>query len=139
VVIDMDNYAVVNSETGIVENTVIWDGVEGSGWAPPEGCIAVESDVASIGWTYANGLFAAPEPEPAPVPTPAEILAANTSIKTYLLTQAALSIAPLQDAVDLGSATAAETTKLQSWKQYRVDVNRMDLTQISPVWPTVPA
>jgi hypothetical protein len=49
-----------------------------------------------------------------------------------------LAIAPLQDAVDLDEATQAETDQLKKWKQYRVAVNRIDLTQASPVWPLQP-
>ncbi|WP_086776273.1 tail fiber assembly protein [Pseudomonas sp. GM18] len=135
----MNDYAVINVGTWIVENTILWSGDENSGWSPPDGYMAVELGGASIGWTYADGVFTQPEPEPVPAPSPAEILATNTSIKNYLLAQAALSIAPLQDAVDLGSATSNETAQLQSWKQYRVAVNRMDLTLNSPTWPSTPA
>lgn len=63
----------------------------------------------------------------------------NTGGRDTLLMQAALAIAPLQDAVDLDVATDAETALLKLWKQYRVAVNRVDLTQASPTWPIAPA
>jgi len=44
------NWAVIDSNTNIVVNVVLWDGV--STWSPPEGCIAIQSDVAGIGWIY---------------------------------------------------------------------------------------
>lgn len=72
-----------------------------------------------IGWSYVDCKFvalSALEPEP---PTPEELLAANISIRDGLLAQATLAIAPLQDAVDLEDATAAETALLKKWKQYR--------------------
>lgn len=56
-----------------------------------------------------------------------------------LLAIAALVIAPLQDAVDLNDATAAETAQLKRWKQYRVEVNRVDLSDVPVVWPDQPA
>ncbi len=71
--------------------------------------------------------------------TPEQILANNTATRDLLLSQAALAIAPLQDAVDLGEATDAETALLKLWKQYRVAVNRLDMTQANPAWPSVPA
>ncbi|BFT62419.1 tail fiber assembly protein [Pseudomonas moorei] len=62
----------------------------------------------------------------------------NTSTHNYLVAQATLAIAPLQDAVDLDDATAEETALLKKWKQYRVAVNRIDLTQPYPIWPPQP-
>lgn len=73
-----------------------------------------------------------------PPPTAAEILAANTATRNTLLAAAALAIAPLQDAVDLGEATAQETALLTQWKQFRVTVNRIDLTKANPPWPQAP-
>jgi hypothetical protein len=87
-------------------------------------------------WTYDGTTFSAPVPYQ---PTAAEIKASNTSTRDYLLGVAALTIAPLQDAADLDEATAQETALLKSWKQYRVAVNRIDLTLASPAWPVSPA
>lgn len=130
------NYAVINEETGLVENVILWDGE--TEWAPSEGLAAIQSNIAQIGWTYGNGEFVAPEP-PAPIPpTPEEVLATNAAKRDALLAQATLAIAPLQDAVDLENATSDEVALLKKWKQYRVAVNRVDLTQDSPVWPTQP-
>ncbi|HCD8984506.1 MULTISPECIES: tail fiber assembly protein [Citrobacter] len=56
--------------------------------------------------------------------------------KTELLSAAAASIAPLQDAVDEKMATAEETAALSEWKKYRVKVMRVDTTK--PEWPTPP-
>lgn len=72
--------------------------------------------------------------EPLP-PTTAEL----ASKRDALLAEAALRIAPLQDASDLGTSTAAETALLTAWKQYRVAVNRVDLTKPPVTWPSHPA
>lgn len=53
----MKNYALING-SGIVENVVLWDGE--SGWQPPAGFTAVQSDAASVGWSYGGGTFTAP-------------------------------------------------------------------------------
>lgn len=86
-------------------------------------------------WTYDGSIFAAPVPYQ---PTPEEIKAVNTSTRDDLIAQATLAIAPLQDAVDLDEATVEETALLKKWKQYRVAVNRVDLTLVSPIWPSQP-
>nr|WP_315447172.1 tail fiber assembly protein [uncultured Pseudomonas sp.] len=86
------------------------------------------------GMTYANGVFLPPAG-----PTPAEIYAANKAMRDSLLATATLAIAPLQDAYDLDEATPAELALLKAWKQYRVAVNRVELTQAGPAWPSAPA
>lgn len=58
-----------------------------------------------------------------------------------LLALAGLRIAPLQDAVDLDDATAADIANLKLWKQYRVAVNRISSQAGFPTvidWPAQP-
>lgn len=129
-----DTYVVVDTAAGIVVNIIIWDGV--AEWSPPDGCIAIQSDTAQIGWTYSDGVLTAPAVVP---PTAAEILANNIRVRDARLSVATLAIAPLQDAIDLDAATADETACLKLWKQYRVAANRVDLTVAEPDWPTQPA
>lgn len=87
------------------------------------------------GWVYENDEFSPPKPY---MPSAPEILAANSATRDSLLSIATLAIAPLQDAVDLDDATPAETALLKKWKQYRVAVNRIDLTQLDVAWPSSP-
>jgi hypothetical protein len=87
-------------------------------------------------WTYDGAIFL---PSVAYQPSSAETLASNTAARDALLGQAALAIAPLQDAVDLEEATAAEAALLKKWKQYRVAVNRIDLTLPNVAWPVTPS
>ncbi|WP_407907423.1 tail fiber assembly protein [Escherichia coli] len=62
------------------------------------------------------------------------------SQKTELLSAATVAIAPLQDAVDEGMATAEETAALSEWKKYRVKVRRVDTSTAPDIeWPTPPA
>lgn len=63
------------------------------------------------------------------------------STRDQLLSIAALRIAPLQDAADLKSATHDETEALALWKQYRVDLNRVQKQKGYPIaikWPDMP-
>lgn len=74
----------------------------------------------------------------APGPTAEELLYAAQVKRDQRMAAAALSIAPLQDAVELGIATASESAELSAWRTYRVDLNRLDLTVEPVVWPSAP-
>lgn len=141
----MENYALIDS-SGNVVNTVVWDGTPftpatdsepATGWSPPDGQLAVPippGSQAGIGWTYDDGTFVSP---PVPPPTAADILAANTTMRAQLLAAANLVVPALQDAVDLGDASA-DPALLKAWKQFRVDVNKIDVTKSDPNWPKPP-
>lgn len=86
-------------------------------------------------WLYDGESFFSPAPYQL---TPDELIVSNAAIRDVLLERAGLSIAPLQDAVDLEDAMPLEVALLKSWKQYRVAVNRVDLKQVEPVWPISP-
>lgn len=64
---------------------------------------------------------------------------AAARLKADLLAEAANTIAPLQDAADLGMETENESAQLLAWKKYRVLLNRVD-TSTAPVidWPQTP-
>ncbi len=62
----------------------------------------------------------------------------NYRQRYYLLEQAAIKIAPLQDAIDLGIATDNEVAMLTEWKKYRVTLNRIDITAPNIEWPEQP-
>jgi hypothetical protein len=57
------NYAVINSQTNVVENSIVWDGI--SPWAPPENCYVepLANLYVGIGWTFVNGEWIAPTPQ----------------------------------------------------------------------------
>ena len=129
------NYAIIKN--GIVENIVIWDGK--SEW--PESASAILStEGMGIGWHYVNGVFSAP------TPTDEELAAAkqlritnNFAMKNSLSNEATQQIGVLQDAVDLGMATDAESATLPLWKQYRVLLSRIDANTDAEIsWPITP-
>ena len=80
------NYAIINT-SGDVINTIVWDG---NNWQPPVGHIAVATAEASIGWTYVDGVFIAPEPEPTPEPEPVPVLTTEQKLEAAGLTVAEL-------------------------------------------------
>jgi len=74
-------------------------------------------------------------------PSHEQVLAATHSERDSLLAIASLRIAPLQDAVDLGTAAADDTENLKRWKEYRVAVNRANSRADFPTaidWPAPP-
>ncbi|WP_145523121.1 tail fiber assembly protein [Yersinia rohdei] len=72
-------------------------------------------------------------------PSKIELIAQAEYKKTELMSQANSEIAPLQDAVDLNMANADEVTALQSWKKYRVLLNRVDIDAAPEIdWPVAP-
>lgn len=80
--------------------------------------------------------------EAANAPTPEQVLKSANEKRDELLAKAALRVAPLQDAVDLGDASADDEALLIKWKQYRVDVNRISRQPGFPstiTWPIEPS
>lgn len=73
----------------------------------------------------------------------AELLASTVTrqrsdTKARLLAAATQSMAPLQDAEDLGIATDDEVRRLNQWKRYRVELTRVDPAAFNIPWPIVP-
>ncbi|MDE9543879.1 tail fiber assembly protein [Xenorhabdus bovienii] len=74
-----------------------------------------------------------------PPPPPQQLQRGAEREKQYLMSQAAIAIAPLQDAVDLDIATDAEKSTLAEWRKYRVLLNRVDCATAPDVkWPEQP-
>ncbi|EFM9971457.1 tail fiber assembly protein [Escherichia coli] len=70
----------------------------------------------------------------------ADLIADAEMRRTTSLSAAGIAISPLQDAVDLGMATDAETRRLTEWKKYRVQLMRIDTSKAPDIeWPTPPA
>jgi hypothetical protein len=79
-----------------------------------------------------------PSPEP---PTEQTLVEIALNKRTELLMKATHAIAPLQDAVDIETATQTEIDLLKKWKAYRVALNRVVEQNDYPheiVWPTMP-
>ena len=144
-------WAVVNVETGIVENTILWDGEGDLGFGA--GFELVQSDIARIGDSYSNGIFT-PAP-PAPL-TPEQILARQSAILQSAIQLAAAQktalaerISQINDAIDFGDATVEEeaelpvrTAQLAEWKRYATLLGRVTAQSgwyETVVWPVQPA
>lgn len=107
----------------------------------------VSAERVEGGWIFldvagnelSNDYPATLEPTDDPTPPPyVPTLEENAFIRDSLLSQAAVRIAPLQDAVDLKVETDDDIAELQEWKAYRVKLNRMDLSVFPVEWPPQP-
>lgn len=59
--------------------------------------------------------------------------------KSALMNNASISITPLQDAIDLGIDTDEEASLLAEWKNYRVQLMRVDTSAAPDIdWPPIP-
>lgn len=80
--------ALIDNQKNVI-NVIVWDDT----CTAPKGTVAVvvEDDVAvAPGWTYADGLFIAPEPEPMPEPEPVPMLTTEQKLEAAGLTVAEL-------------------------------------------------
>ncbi|MGE8411914.1 MAG: tail fiber assembly protein [Pseudomonas sp.] len=76
------------------------------------------------------------------MPSLSELLAQARAKRDELLRIATLRIDPLQDAVERKKATAAEAELLGQWKDYRIELNRIDQQGEFPIsinWPAAPS
>jgi len=86
-----------------------------------------------VNYRYSDGVFSA-------LVTDAEnaVLIASSRLAAEM-DEANRTIAPLQDAVDIGIATDEEITRLAEWKRYRVELSRIDTSKAPDIeWPVRP-
>ena len=129
----MNNYAVVNAATGIVENIVVWDGAEE--WAPDDGRLVVLGAEAIIGGSYLDGVFSPPPP---PVESPEDILAKNSRYQAYVLASTSQAMTPFLLSLQLENATEDEIAKARDLQDYYRQVQLVDLSLANPEWPASP-
>lgn len=149
----MSYYAIIDLSNGLVVNTAIWDGI--SDWPQPDGYIAVQTEVAGIGWIYADGNFTAPPEPEIPPPTPEQILASQSAKLSAMKSVAnaqknalANRISELNDAIEYDVATPDEIAELpvrvaqrKLWGLHSIDLGRVTSQEGWPpdvIWPVAP-
>ena len=104
---------------------------------PPPGfespIIAVQSDIAGIGWTYVNGVFIAP---PVPAPTPEELIAQCKQQATGILNSTDwTSIGDVADPLKSNPYLVNQAAFIS----YRSTVRNYAVNPVTdPVFPTAP-
>lgn len=138
---DSNAWALINKSTGIVVNTVVWDGESSVDFGDDVEAISLDNgQVVGIGYSYKDGNFSAPPlTDEQKEQNEQSTLQNNLSIKKSFMDEATLKIGIFQDAVDLDIATDDEKFALTVWKKYRVLLNRIDANTSSKVnWPDKP-
>ncbi|MGO2105980.1 MAG: tail fiber assembly protein [Proteus vulgaris] len=73
------------------------------------------------------------------IPSDKYMIQKNIHQQEQRLNEALKKIAPLQDMVDLNKATEKEIQELVSWKKYRIELSRLNLSLVNKVeWPEKP-
>ena len=128
----LQNYAIIDGINVI--NVIQYEEQPSS---PPPGfespIIAVQSDTASIGWTYVDGVFIAP---PVPAPTPEELIAQCKAIATGILQSTDWTAIP-----DVADPTKSNPYLMNQdeFVAYRSTVRNYAVNPVTdPVWPTEP-
>ncbi len=115
--------------------------IDGQGWRAVDCEVSDPDDPTKIYPDPKSETYSETVP-PAPIAGAAEVSATALSKRDDLLGQAALRIAPLQDAVDLEVASTTDIALLKAWKQYRVALNNLERQAKFPSsidWPSAPA
>lgn len=104
---------------------------------PPPGfeapIIAVQSDTASIGWTYVDGVFIAP---PTPAPTPEELIALCKSTAQAILSNTDWTAIP--DVADPLKSNPYLANQPE-FVAYRSTIRNYAVNPVeNPTWPTAP-
>lgn len=75
-----------------------------------------------------------------PAATKEQLIIIAEAKRASLMAGASVAISPLQDAVDLGDSTPEEEALLKKLKQYRIELNRLDISKAPDIsWPVKPA
>lgn len=138
---DSNAWALINKSTGIVVNTIVWDGKSSVDFGDGVEAISLENRQAvGIGYSYKDGDFSPPPlTDEQKEQNEQSALQNNLSTKKSFMDEATLKISILQDAADLDMATDDEKQSLTAWKKYRVLLNRVDANTSSTVtWPDKP-
>lgn len=86
-----------------------------------------------VNYNYSGGAFSAPVTE-----AENAVLIASSRLAAEL-DKANRTIAPLQDAVDIGIAIDEELARLAQWKRFRVILSRIDVNKPEEIeWPKRP-
>lgn len=121
-------YVIVNTNA-VVESVVVWDGK--SEWAPPDKCLALQSDTANIGWIYSNGAFSAPEQEVIPL-TDEQLATEARAKRDMLIAESDYLLMPDYP------ITAEKLTLVKTYRQLLRDITKQLGFPATLDWPQHP-
>jgi hypothetical protein len=128
-------YAVIENNT--VVNVVLWDGK--SEWSPDNGVAIPAADGVGIGWSYADGVFTAPD-IPDQVKSHDELVAEDEAEKRARIDAATSRIVVWQTKLLMGrKLTDGESASLNAWMDYIDAVTAIDTSTAPDIsWPELP-
>lgn len=125
-------YALINAD-GKVENVVEWSG-HGE-WSPPDGLVAVKTDIADIGWLFSENEFHQPSIDF----HPDELVALAEAEKLARIDNAKKHISLWQTQLQLGMISDADKAKLIEWMHYITALQAVDTSTAPDIqWPPEP-
>ena len=86
---------------------------------------------------YENGKLTLVDPEPRKL-TNEQIINQNHMIKESLLKEANVEIDILNDKIEFDDATDGDVAILEKWKVYRINLKKLDISDINVIFPTKP-
>lgn len=86
---------------------------------------------------YENGKLTLVAPEPMKF-TEEQIIFKNQKIKESLLKEANSEIDILNDKIEFDEATDDDVAMLKKWKLYRINLKKLDATDINAIFPIKP-
>lgn len=84
-----------------------------------------------------NGKLTLVDPQPMKF-TNEQIIFQNQQIKESLLKEANIEIDILNDKIEFDEATADDVTMLKKWKLYRINLKKLDTSDINVIFPEKP-
>lgn len=126
-------WAVVDATTGIVLNTILWDGEQE--YVVEDGLYIIQSEEANMGWIYIDDVFTPPQEE---ILTKDQVRARNSGTQQVLLSSASLAMTPYLLSLQLGNPTENELIFADLWQTYYRELQNVDLTREAPSWPELP-
>lgn len=139
---EVNTWALVNENTNLVENTVLWDGETAVDFGDDIKAILIDKDaMVSKGYTYGDEKFTAPLPIAEDKETISkQAIADNIALKSILISQATTAITVWQTKLLLGRKLSdAETKLLNAWLDYIDLLNVIDADTSEAIkWPDKP-
>lgn len=129
----MSRYALIDTSSNLVVNSIVLD--EQADWPFTDGFMVVRTDVASIGWSYDDGIFS---PPPIVPPTREEIISANQTKQSELLASASMYLAQVAVKINFADPFDQGMNSLKEWQTYCHELQAVDISSADVIWPSEP-
>lgn len=98
---------------------------------------AIKANEAGKALKIKDGKLTLVDPEPMKL-TDEQIIYQNQQIKESLLKEANIEIDILNDKIEFDEATDGDVAMLKKWKLYRINLKKLDVSDINVIFPEKP-